>query len=679
MNTIKMNDIFEVSPEKALVDLKKADKFKLMDSLLQEGDRPKGLDIEFGLSASGRRTNNRIYTPKGQRAGISTWMEPYPKAIIRNHDINEDPLGRFTNVRWVSLDNESMGSFKRVQDYMAVKDALESDNPKRIYNALRKNNLLTSNKWRGTGELLADAAIYDEDAIEKFLDGRYLTFSAGSSTDRWVCSACLSDWASGDVCDHRPGTITDEGELVVVITGTFLGREASVLNTPAHDFSTVRSMQFGDSLKEYNNEDCFLTDPSTIYLTDSSIIDVGDMMSVDKKTVEQLVEEFKAMDARDVARGILSGSFTPEQNDALEAASHYETAWLVRVHDALHNQYDWEVRYSGEDLEIPRAVFKMHGDLHALADQKGFRDSIMNGALDKFNSAGKESEEYVMKTDDTDQTPSEVERFTEVLRQVVAADPTILDGLIKPEPKGEPEVKPEPVIEDEAGAKPDPVIEDEAKPAPVDWTLLDMALSYQLEAKALSADDREALSEESFQGPDRKFPLHDREHAEAARELLEKVTLPESVRKELEDKIESLLVVDDAAALAELRTQHDALQADYEASLKRIQTLEAKLKTPEVKPEPVVKTDDKTDPVEPKAKIDDKGSLENPSAASGQPDGNKVVSFDKLDDYQKSVVTKYLALADSSSAKAESFLWGLRQRGYIPPSFDITQYIQEND
>ena len=84
------------------------------------------------------------------------------------------------------------------------------------------------------------ANITDEDAIKKFLDGRYLTFSAGSTTNRHVCSICDNDWATDGICEHRHGEQYD-GETCVFITGDFIVLEGSIVNTPADDlFSSFK-------------------------------------------------------------------------------------------------------------------------------------------------------------------------------------------------------------------------------------------------------------------------------------------------------------------------------------------------------------------------------------------------------------------------------------------------------
>lgn len=274
-NLIKLTDIVQIQPNSEFTKLSKTDKHKLMDSVLQSPavDGKRGLLVDFNLSSSARRINNRIYTPKGQQSGVNSWIEPFPKPIIRNHDKNEDPLGRFVDVQWVSLDDQALPFFKNVNSFMDFKKTLDQNQPRKIYKALKQHGLLTNRKWPGLGALHARARITDEDAIEKFLDGRYMTFSAGSHTDAYVCGICDSDWAQGDICEHRPGQITEDGDIGVFVTGGFFGDEASVLNTPANDYSSVLSMEFSDSV-ELNNRvslDSRGTDSSTIFMTDATV------------------------------------------------------------------------------------------------------------------------------------------------------------------------------------------------------------------------------------------------------------------------------------------------------------------------------------------------------------------------------------------------------------------------
>jgi len=264
---IKLIDYIHVDPDVSLTSLSKKEKVKLMDHMFSEGEG-KGLSITYDLSHSGRRINNRIYTTRGQKDGIPSLLSPYPKPILVHHDEGSDPIGRFTNGEWEDLSNQAMSHFDNVNNFLEVKRAYDKDSPEEIYSVMKKYNLLTNKNWPGLGRMRVNAKISDEKAIEKFLDGRYITFSAGSTTDRHVCSICQSDWAEGDICEHRHGKIYD-GEICVFITGTFEVLEGSVVNMPADDLSQVLSMELTDLNERIESFDNNTIDKETIYLSDS--------------------------------------------------------------------------------------------------------------------------------------------------------------------------------------------------------------------------------------------------------------------------------------------------------------------------------------------------------------------------------------------------------------------------
>jgi hypothetical protein len=216
----KLYDYINVAPSEKLTSLNDKEKADLISSVTSTRKTKKGLFITYDLTHSGRRINNRIYGTQGQQNGTSTVMSPYPKPILQHHDRTKDPIGRFVSAEWQDLSKEAMSFFNNVQDFMEVKDAYESDDPERIYAAMKKYNLLTNKNWPGLGRIRVKAQITDKEAIEKFMDGRYITFSAGSTTDRHVCSICNEDWAQGNFCEHKHGKIYD-GEVCVFITGKF--------------------------------------------------------------------------------------------------------------------------------------------------------------------------------------------------------------------------------------------------------------------------------------------------------------------------------------------------------------------------------------------------------------------------------------------------------------------------
>ena len=292
-----LNDVFVVRAQKEFCDLSDEDKTKFCDQAMSGSPESRGITVTFNLSSSARRINNRIYTPRGQRAGLATWTKPYGKPILLHHDRMKDPVGRILSVDYVENDQEAMRFFRSVQDFVNFKSAVESDDPAAIFKSLMDNNLLGNPEWPGLGHLRARARITDRDAIQKFLDQRYLTFSAGSHSDRYVCSICNEDWAKGEMCDHMPGRMSDEGLPTVFITGTFYGDEASVVNEPANSLSTVHSIEFSDSVdRDRFDPQSIRIDPTTIYYVDSVISTGGTMEDQDTGTPTSQETETEQVD-----------------------------------------------------------------------------------------------------------------------------------------------------------------------------------------------------------------------------------------------------------------------------------------------------------------------------------------------------------------------------------------------
>lgn len=245
---IKYNDFIQINPDKKILTLDKQEKIILTDNLLSSAyNQGKGLIVTYDLSHSGRKINNRIYSTKGQQRGIDSLTSPYPKPILKNHDQGSEPIGRFIGGQWEDLYDDAIGFFGAADQVLDVRNAFIRDEPGEIYSVMKKNGLIKNRKWPGLGRMRVQANITDEDAIRKFIDGRYITFSAGSTTDRHVCSICEADWAMDGMCEHRHGQDYD-GETCVFITGDFIVLEGSVVNTPADDLSQVVSMEISDSL-----------------------------------------------------------------------------------------------------------------------------------------------------------------------------------------------------------------------------------------------------------------------------------------------------------------------------------------------------------------------------------------------------------------------------------------------
>jgi hypothetical protein len=271
-NDFVMRDFYRMDVGAEASSLSKRDKFKLIDFFLQKPTDPskRGLKVTIDISHGARRINNRFYPPSGQLSGIDSWSKPYPKPLIMNHDTNSDPLGRISDVRQLAIP-EAVNHFKRVEDYITVKNAFDAGDPKTIYKTLKRFGLLVDTTWPGLTKLEADVLVTDEKAIERFLDKRYLTVSAGTTSDRYACGICGQDWMADGPCEHMPGMTTEDGEIGTIFTGAFTARELSIVNEPADNVAMVSNMVFTDSVKSAEFNDVFNTSSGNFLLTDAVI------------------------------------------------------------------------------------------------------------------------------------------------------------------------------------------------------------------------------------------------------------------------------------------------------------------------------------------------------------------------------------------------------------------------
>ena len=188
---------------------------------------------------NGLTGNYNNYSAIELEKALQSWVEPYPKPIILNHDLNSEPIGR---VMAAKMDKEEDGShFVRLQ-----------------------------------------VAITDPVAIQKVLDKRYLTGSVGGRAGKAVCSISGEDLAS-ESADGRPkaqkfkrGQVY-KGKLAFIDMQDISFKEYSFVNQPADSKSGVRKSSSGD-VKVENSSDDWVARSSAFVLN----MDEEDIYSVEE-------------------------------------------------------------------------------------------------------------------------------------------------------------------------------------------------------------------------------------------------------------------------------------------------------------------------------------------------------------------------------------------------------------
>ena len=143
------------------------------------GGTPK-LRVKIDATHSGFLVNNRVYPGAKVKDSAGTWVDKahggsaqYNKPVLLHHKDGSgwsdavDPIGRIVSQEFVQVKNGRgfENDFKR-----PAQDGL------------------------GSGYIMLEAEVSDPDAIQKILDGRYLTVSTGQTTNAAICSVCGEDW-----------------------------------------------------------------------------------------------------------------------------------------------------------------------------------------------------------------------------------------------------------------------------------------------------------------------------------------------------------------------------------------------------------------------------------------------------------------------------------------------------
>lgn len=219
-----------------------------------------GLNVQIAATHAGIITrNNGFYLPERMKKGSTTFTQDFHKPVLLHHKDHEDPVGRIIDSVYVDTSGAIQDKYRglEVRNSMGevvgtINDALIHDfvNDKMpfgqqvdvVRNILR-DSLLDDKGYAGLGFIKILANISDPDAIQKLLDGRYITGSVGASTNKAICSICKSDWTKGGPCEHKPGGVYDDAKCFI-IAGDLNYDEYSFVNVPADRHSRVLQLDY---------------------------------------------------------------------------------------------------------------------------------------------------------------------------------------------------------------------------------------------------------------------------------------------------------------------------------------------------------------------------------------------------------------------------------------------------
>lgn len=662
---LKLKDYVQITPDPKFRNLEKQEKFRLIDSAVAG----KALYINLAASHSGKRINNRVYSPMGQRLGAASFTDPYNKPVIRNHDTGLDPIGRAVGGHYLDTTDKSLKFFRTVNQYQDLQDSYDRRDFEKVSALLHKSGVLLRKDWEGLGELGARIRITDAKAIESFLNEEYLTFSVGFNTDHAYCSICLSDWWKGDICDHQPGSLVD-GKPALLLLNAYEVDELSVVNQPADKRAIVYSMELSDSVKTKFSDENFVLEPE---FTDS-MYEVQEPRLEPKNMREMLAdaEQMKAL------------------MDQVTGKSLTEEKILLSIHDSLHSMWDYVIKY-GDVAAIPKDVFALHAELHAWAVSSHARDSFMNGALDQYSATGEETGEfeYEVMSEDSE-GPSlqdllnEIKKITGPIDAVTTElkpTDTIDLGLMKLTEEvhalrdslsKEKEEETETRVQ---GCDCDCGACDDLTDLEIDWKAFDAELDAEMGDAKLSGEKRESLPSSSFCGPDKSFPVPDCGHVTAARRLIGRSKYDQPTKDRIlacVNRKAKNMSCDVEEKNQDLLDSFTSLQQDYVSATKLLESANAfkdavqKLVTGEAAMPPELQTEDWHQTLSKAFERKTIEHVDNPSVASTD------VKI-RLSGYEQDFVTRYKKLIDAGKA-GEAHKLFISERKYLPAGFNPKDY-----
>lgn len=271
---------------------------------------------------SGLTGNYNNYSAVELEKALNSWVNPYPKPIILNHDLNTEPIGR---VMAAKMDKEEDGApFVRLQ-----------------------------------------IAITDPVAAQKIMDKRYLTGSVGGRAGKAVCSISGEDLAAEDsngrpkMPKYRRGQVY-KGKLAFIDMQDISFKEYSFVNQPADQRSGVRSKSKADGNLSVSDSDWVAKSSAFILKMDEE-----DIYSISES--ESIFKGMKKKESRPVYLQ-LKGSFLTAM--AVNESENYNiknNPLLSTEQESNNNEENSEMTILKEEEDILAVAKELSDDLSSIA------------------------------------------------------------------------------------------------------------------------------------------------------------------------------------------------------------------------------------------------------------------------------------------------------------------------
>ena len=172
-----------------------------------------GLEVLVEATHSGQNANSVAYYSDSMEKDAQSMFSPYKKPLIKNHNTYSEPLGRV------------LDAYFGPSEFVLDRDTIN-----------------------------VNFKVTDQEAIPKFLDGRYNTVSIGGAPGRVTCDICGKDILKDGVfkfCGHWKGE-TYANKKATWSCRDIVYNEVSVVNNPADKWAQVKKIRV--ILKEETKE-----------------------------------------------------------------------------------------------------------------------------------------------------------------------------------------------------------------------------------------------------------------------------------------------------------------------------------------------------------------------------------------------------------------------------------------
>lgn len=270
---------------------------------------------------NGLTANYNNYSAAELEKALQSWVEPYPKPIILNHDLNSEPIGRVIAAK---MDKEEDGApYVRLQ-----------------------------------------VAITDPLAAQKIADQRYLTGSVGGRAGKAVCSISGEDLAA-ESADGRPkiakykrGQVY-KGKLAFVDMQDISFKEYSFVNQPADQRSSVRASKSIDGTAPITDSDNW-TAKSTAFILH---MDKEDITTVEEN--ESIFKNLKKKESRPLYLHLKGSFLTALAFQESETGKAENTPLLSEK--TIINEENLEMDETTKSEDVLAAVENLSQDLSDIA------------------------------------------------------------------------------------------------------------------------------------------------------------------------------------------------------------------------------------------------------------------------------------------------------------------------